>query len=151
VEVRQYANEIEVVYQGTVVERMPRLRGGREHRIDYRHVIWSLVRKPGAFARYRYREELFPTPVFREAYDALVRFRGERADVDYVRTLHLAASTLECTVEQALSALLGERLPFDYVMIRERAAPSKPKVPQLSTPSVPDLRVFDALLAEGVR
>ncbi len=151
VEVRQYANEIEVVYQGRVVERMPRLRGGREHRIDYRHVIWSLVRKPGAFARYRYREELFPTPVFREAYDALVRFRGERADVDYVRTLHLAASTLECTVEQALSALLGERLPFDYVMIRERAAPTKATVPQLSTPSVPDLRVFDALLAEGVR
>jgi hypothetical protein len=149
VEVRQYANEIEVVYQETVVERMPRLRGGREHRIDYRHVIWSLVRKPGAFERYR--EELFPTPVFREAYDALVRFRGERADVDSVRTLHLAASTLECTVEQALSALLGERLPFDYVMIRKRAAPTQPKVPQLSTPSVPDLRVFDALLAEGVR
>ena len=47
--------------------------------------------------------------------------------------------------------LLGERLPFDYVMIRERAAPTKATVPQLSTPSVPDLRVFDALLAEGVR
>jgi hypothetical protein len=151
VEVRQYANEVEVLYQGTVVERMPRLRGGREHRIDYRHVIWSLVRKPGAFARYRYREELFPTPVFREAYDALFRFRGERADVDYVRTLHLAASTLECRVEQALRELLAERLPFDYATIRERAAPAKPAVPQLTTPRVPDLRVFDALLAQGAR
>jgi hypothetical protein len=151
VEVRQYANEVEVLYQGTVVERMPRLRGGRDHRIDYRHIIWSLVRKPGAFARYRYREELFPTPVFREAYDALVRFRGERADVDYVRTLHLAASTLECTVEQALRELLAERMPFDYATVRERAVPAKPEVPQLATPELPDLRVFDALLAEGVR
>jgi transposase InsO family protein len=40
VEVRQFADVLEVLYQGTVVERMPRLRGGREHRIDYRHVIW---------------------------------------------------------------------------------------------------------------
>ncbi len=151
VEVRQYANEIEVLYQGQCVERMPRLRGGREHRIDYRHVIWSLVRKPGAFARYRYREELFPTPVFREAYDALCRFRGERADVDYVRTLHLAASTLECTVEQALRELLDGRVPFEYATIRERAAPAKPGVPELVTPEVPDLRVYDALLAEGTR
>ena len=151
VEVRQFANEVEVLYQGQCVERMPRLRGGREHRIDYRHVIWSLVRKPGAFARYRYREELFPTPAFREAYDALCRFRGERADVDYVRTLHLAASTLECTVEQALRELLDGRAPFEYATIRERAAPAKPKVPELVTPEVPDLRVYDALLAEGAR
>ncbi len=151
VEVRQFANEIEVLYQGQCVERMPRLRGGREHRIDYRHVIWSLVRKPGAFARYRYREELFPTSTFREAYDALCRFRGERADVDYVRTLHLAASTMECTVEQALGELLEQRAPFDYAMIRERAAPARPEVPELVTPEVPDLRVYDALLAEGTR
>jgi hypothetical protein len=151
VEVRQFANEVEVLYEGTVVERMPRLRGGREHRIDYRHVIWSLVHKPGAFSRYRYREELFPTPVFRHAYDALLRWRGERADVDYVRTLHLAASTLECTVEKALRELLEQRVPFDYAAIRERAVPAKPEVPQLATPEVPDLRVFDALLVEAIR
>ena len=151
VEVRQFADEIEVLYQGQCVERMPRLRGGREHRIDYRHVIWSLVRKPGAFARYRYREELFPTSTFREAYDALCRFRGERADVDYVRTLHLAASTMECTVEQALREILKERAPFDYATVRERSAPVRPEVPELVTPEVPDLRIYDALLAEGMQ
>jgi hypothetical protein len=32
-------------------------------------VIWSLIRKPGAFARYVYREEMFPSLAFREAYD----------------------------------------------------------------------------------
>ena len=40
--------------------------------IDYRHLIASLLRKPGAFAAYQYREELFPRPVFRQAYDALL-------------------------------------------------------------------------------
>jgi hypothetical protein len=33
------------------------LRGEQYHRHD-RHVIWSRVRKPGAFERYPYREEL---------------------------------------------------------------------------------------------
>ena len=151
VEVRQFANEIEVLYQGHCIERMPRLRGDGEHRIDYRHVIWSLVRKPGAFARYRYREELFPTTTFREAYDALRRERGERADVDYVRILHLAASTLECTVEKALRELLERRAPFDYATLRELAAPMRSAVPQLVTPEVPDLRVYDALLVGATR
>lgn len=44
--------EIEVRYAGEVVQRMPRLRGQRKHRIDYRHVVEWLVRKPGAFTRY---------------------------------------------------------------------------------------------------
>jgi hypothetical protein len=126
---------------------MPRLRGGENHRIDYRHVIWSLVRKPGAFARYRFREELFPSTTFREAYDALIRFKGERADIDYVRILHLAASTMESSVEAALRLLLDGRDRFDYASVRDLAAPVKPTVPELSTPVVPDLRVYDALLA----
>jgi len=35
-------------------------RGRRKHRVDYRHVIDWLVRKPGAFGNYWYRDELFP-------------------------------------------------------------------------------------------
>ncbi len=71
--------------------------------------------------------------------------------MDYVRTLHLAASTLECTVEQALRELLAERVPFDYATVRERAVPATPEIPRLATPEVPDLRVFDALLAAGIQ
>jgi hypothetical protein len=151
VEVRQFANELEVYYGHQFVERMPRLRGGEGHRIDYRHIIWSLVRKPGAFARYRYREELFPTMVFREAYDALTRSKGERADIEYVRMLHLAASTMEATVEAALRTLLERRMPFDYAAVRELADPVRPQVPALATPVVPDLGVYDAFLGEGLR
>jgi len=151
VEVRQSANQIEVFYQGQLVEEMPRLRGGREHRIDYRHVIWSLVRKPGAFARYRYREELFPTPTFREAYDALVGFRGERADIEYVRVLHLAASTMEARVERVLRDLLDRGVRFDYARVRAQATPERPSVPPLTTPEAPDLGVYDALLRGEVQ
>lgn len=81
VEVRIHPSKIEIRYAEQEVERLPRLRGVAQARINYRHVIWSLVRKPGAFARYRFREEIFPTLVFRRAYDALRQWRGERADV----------------------------------------------------------------------
>ena len=82
------------------------MHGTGEAQIDYRHIIGSLVRKPGAFARYRFRESMFPTQRFRLAYDALCGWRGERADVEYVRILHLAATTMESKVDRALERLL---------------------------------------------
>jgi hypothetical protein len=147
VEVRQHPDIVEVRYRGKVIETMPRIRGEKDHRIDYRHVIWSLVKKPGAFARYRYREELFPSMVFRRAYDALRGF-GDRADVEYVRILHLAASTYQATVETTLEALLacGER--FDYAAVKALAQPERPAIPQLAA-LVPDLTFYDRLLAGG--
>jgi hypothetical protein len=93
----RYADVVEIRLGDTEkpLETMPRLRGEKGHHIDYRHVIWSLVRKPGAFAAYRYREDLFPRLTFRRGYDALRSARGDRADVEYVTILHLAASTSE--------------------------------------------------------
>ena len=94
-------------YGGVLQLEVERLRGEGGHRINYRHVIWSLVQKPGAFARYRYREELFPSLIFRRAYDALTeRLDAWKADLEYLRILHLAASTMEGDVEQALAHLL---------------------------------------------
>lgn len=148
VEVRQHPDVVEVWYRDKLTECMPRLRGERYHRIDYRHVIWSLVRKPGAFARYRYREELFPTLVFRRAYDALVDARGERADVEYVRVLHLAASTMQSRVEEALQALLERGERPDFVTVKALAAPEKPTIPFIHIPA-PDLTVYDRLLTGG--
>jgi len=151
VEIRQHADVIEVFYRDrkkpTAV--MPRIRGDKYHQIDYRHVIWSLVRKPGAFARYRYREELFPSLVFRRAYDAIVDARGERADVEYVRILHLAASTMEADVERALEELLARGERPDFAAVKDLAAPEKPTVPQINIPE-PDLTVYDRLLAGGL-
>ncbi len=146
VEVRQYSDFVEVYYHDQKVETMPRLRGESEARIDYRHIIWSLVRKPGAFARYRFREELFPTLTFRRAYDRLRGSRGDRAEVEYVRILHLAASTLESQVETALRQLLDTDSAFDYAAVKALVNPKPITVPVLTLPP-PDLQVYDRLLA----
>jgi hypothetical protein len=149
VETRVYPDTVEVLFRGQLIETMPRLRGNDEARIDYRHIIWSLVRKPGAFAGYRYREELFPTLTFRRAYDALRASGTDRADVEYVRILHLAASTSQDEVERTLQAVLdaGETPRFD--LVHGRTTPPRPAVPQV-TISAPDLSVYDGLLRGGV-
>ncbi len=126
---------------------MERMRGEREANANYRHVIGSLVASPGAFARYRFREQMFPTMTFRLAYDALKRWRGERTDVEYVRILHLAATTMESTVDSALVLLLEAGEPFDYAIVKELANPTPPRAPVLSLSGMPDLTVYDALLA----
>ena len=148
VEVRQHPDVIEVWYRRKLTETMPRLRGEQYHRIDYRHVIWSLVRKPGAFARYRYREELFPSLVFRRAYDALRDARGERADVEYVRILHLAASTMQARVEGVLEELLAHGDRLDFAAVKALASPDRPAIPEVHIPP-PDLAVYDRLLMGG--
>ena len=147
VQIRLCAEHLEVYYKGHLVERMERVRGEREARVDYRHIIGSLVRKPGAFARYRFREQMFPTMIFRLAYDALQRWRGERADVEYVRILHLAATTMESTVDSALTLLLEAGDPFDCAAVKDLANPTPPLAPVLRLHGMPDLRVYDSLLA----
>ena len=146
VAVRLYADRVEVYYKDALVERMDRVRGEGEANVNYRHVIGSLVRKPGAFARYRFREQLFPTQRFRLLYDALVRWRGERADVEYVRILHLAATTMEATVDGALAQVLETGEPFDYAAVRDLAEPRPPETPVLTLAGKPDLKVYDDLL-----
>ena len=151
VEVRLYADHLEIYYKGQPVERIERIHGRGEARIDYRHIIGSLVRKPGALARYRYREQMFPTRSYRLAYDALRRWRGERADVEYVRILYLAATTMESDVDSVLRRLLGSGVSFNYGIVRRLSFPAPPPVPDLKLRGTVDLRVYDHLLVGGVR
>jgi transposase InsO family protein len=146
VEARVHPNFVEVRYRDQIVQTMPRLRKEDAHRIDYRHVIGWLVRKPGAFARYRYREDLYPSMLFRRAYDALVRTHGERADVEYLRILYLAATVGEARVVEVLATMLDRVDGFDYVTVQVQGAPPVLTVPVIHIP-VPDLAVYDALRA----
>jgi hypothetical protein len=149
VEARVFDERIEVFFAEVCQDVFERLRGAGGHRIDYRHVIWSLVRKPGAFPRYRYRAELFPTVTFRRAYDALRDAMEERqADINYLRILHLAASTLEEDVEVAVDLLLSDgRLPLAST-VKDLVKPEEATtVPELVAPEV-DLAAYDSLLAE---
>ena len=148
VTVRLFDNHLEVYYRERLVERLPRLHHKGQAHIDYRHVIWTLVRKPGAFARYRWREDLFPSLVFRRAYDALRSRLGERADTEYVRILHLAASRGEMVVQQTLCAMLDRDQRFDAEQVQKAIEPGRPQLPAV-TITRPDLRLYDALLSAG--
>ena len=108
VEARVFAERIEVWYGGQKVEQMVRLRGRTNYRVDYRHIIDWLVRKPGAFASYRYREHLFPSSQFRKVYDLLKEVAPRRCDHRYLEILELAAKEGEARVEDALRLLQGE-------------------------------------------
>src|SRR5260221_921557 len=134
-------------YVGTTrVFEIPRLIGKDHHRIDYHHVIHSLVRKPGAFAAYRYRDDLFPTTTFRQAYDRLVTGGIERADRDYVRILHLAATTSEAEVETALQIVLEAGKIPSFVMVRDLVPiPTMQRVPAIQVPPL-DLSAYDRLI-----
>jgi hypothetical protein len=149
-EARLGAEMIEVWYAGSLVQTMERLRGQSKHRIDYRHVIDWLVRKPGAFARYVYREDMYPSVTFRRAYDALVAHDPGRADREYVRLLYLAAKEGESRVEEALLKLLDQVRPLSEQAVRTWLGSATPLsvAAQVSVPAV-DLRLYDALL-EGV-
>jgi Mu transposase-like protein len=148
VEARLYAEHVEVWYAQKLVERLPRLRGRDKQRVSYRHVIDWLVRKPGAFAQYRHRQELFPSSVFRIAYDTLISQDAATADKEYLHLLHLAAQESEAAVEATLRCCLTAGQPITAVavaiVVKQQAAPA---VPEVMIDAV-DLSVFDDLLTE---
>ncbi len=144
--VRVRAESLEGYVGASCAFTLPRLSGKQQHHINYRHIIWSLVRKPGAFAAYRYRDDLFPTTTFRQAYDRLLNERSRRADQEYVRLLHLAATTSEADVETALTLLLEAQKPPTFAAVRDLVSPPSPAaIPQLHTPAL-DLTVYDELI-----
>jgi len=147
VKVRVYDDRLELWYAEKLQLSIERLLGRHRHRINYRHIIESLVRKPGAFERYRYRDDLFPTLVFRRAYDAITAAHTvtRRGDLEYLRVLYLSARTMECDVAMALELLLDDGQVPTYDRVRELASPEQAQVPQMAVLE-PDLKDFDRLL-----
>jgi hypothetical protein len=147
VEVRLYVGHLEVWYGQKKVEELPRLRGRNQHRVNYRHVIDWLVRKPGALADYRYQADLFPSSLFRVAYDRLkIPYAGSQ-DKQYLKILELAARESESLVEAAISRLcdLDQTLSFEAVEAlvlcgQKLAAPTSVRVDEV------DLSAYDQLL-----
>jgi Mu transposase, C-terminal domain len=147
VEARLYAERVEVWYAQKRVEQLPRLRGRGKHHVEYRHVIDWLVRKPGAFADYRYREEMFPSSHFRMAYDVLHERQPARADKEYLRILHLAARESEAGVEAVLVELLQEDGRMDAAAVAEKLRQRGQVQPVTAvTVAAVDLGSYDALL-----
>lgn len=125
---------------------MRRLRPG-ESCINYRHVITHLVRKPRAFAHYKYRDDLFPSKTFREAYDRLKDVMRSDGEKQYLRILNIAALNGESVVEHAVQILMeyGE-LPNEE-RVRELIRDVRQELPKVSV-ATPELAQYDTLLLE---
>ena len=150
VQVRLYAEHVEVYYAQRHLERIPRLRGKGGHCIQYRHVIDALVRKPGAFAHYRYRDDLFPSTRFRLAYDTLRATHSDTsASRQYLLILQLAARESQERVEALLQRLLDARQPLSAERVRQLLqAGTRSDAPATSVRVRPvDLRLYDRLLS----
>jgi hypothetical protein len=147
VEARLFMEHVEVWYGQKKVAEMPRLRGRQKHRVDYRHIIDWLVRKPGAFEHYRYRSELFPTSRFRMTFDLLEeqlgRYQGSK---EYLKILELAARDSEVMVDAALLVLLGPGdEPISAAGIEAMLGAEQNTTVRDVEVAVVDLRVFDQL------
>lgn len=104
---REHENRIVLLAGTEMVAELPVKRGGQGVTINYRHVIGHLLRKPGAFANYRWREEMFPSQVYRAAHDWLERRDSSTASSRYLEILKLAANEGQTAVENALEQLLA--------------------------------------------
>lgn len=144
---KRYEDRLEVFFSGVYQYTAPWIARDNGHYINYRHIIGWLVRKPGAFQQYRFREELFPSEVFKWALDALLQNLCERtATIEYLQILYHAAQTMQCDVEKALSMLRlsGEVPRLDRVL--KACKPMMHEPPRLSIMKV-DLHDYDNLLS----
>ena len=144
--VEQHEAELKVYLGREFLFCLPRLRGDRGTLVDFRHVITPLLRKPGAFSHYRHREALYPSAVYRAAYDRLVADHGERPGV--IEYLHLLKLAAEETLEKVEAVLVKQlTLPGKWraVQVREQLAPVARKVVQLAG-LTPSLQTYDTLL-----
>jgi transposase len=134
---------VRIYYNTHLVVECPRHQPGARC-INYRHIIFHLLRKPGAFRNYQYREELFPQVVFRRAYDALLFWNEEKADKLYLQLLNAAVMEGEEQVATALLLLLEmEQVPnCDRVRELCKCQTSVPEV-HIHTPT---LKLYDGLL-----
>jgi hypothetical protein len=149
VTVRIYEWHIEVYYRQKKVETMTRLVGQKKCQINYRHLIDSLLRKPGGFRNYRYREFLFPSLVFRQAWEQLEQWYSPRkADLTYLRVLRLAARHSESEVVAALSLLLGNTTRWNELDVEQLVHPQMMAKTPMVAPPVINLSQYDRLLQE---
>ena len=148
VHVRIYEWRIEVWYANKLVETLPRLPGMKRYHVNYRHVIDSLLRKPGGFRNYRHRDALFPQTPFRLAWEALNEHLSPRkADLAYLRILKLAASEMESDVATALKLLLETQSTWDDQTVKELIRPTLQSAPAMAAQAV-ELFAYDQLLRQ---
>ncbi len=119
VKVKVYAEKLILKYAKETTEIIPRLQGEYKYFIQYRHIIDWLIRKPGAFENYRYRDALYPTTYFRMAYDELLERMPATAHKEYLKVLHLASKETESKVNEILKSMFNQEKPILFSTIKE--------------------------------
>ena len=150
IQARLYMERLEIWYGQKKIDTLPRQRGEGKYKINYRHIIDSLIRKPGAFENYRYRDAMFPTSRFRIAYDSLQkRYTPKSAVKRYLSILYLAAKESEVAVDSALKILINENraICIDEVKLLLESNDPVFKTDDIHIPVI-DLACYDQLLEE---
>jgi len=150
IEAHLLGSTLEIWYQGHKVEEYPRLGGARKARIDYRHIIDWLIRKPGAFENYRYKDELYPTSTYRASYDALKEANPQRCVKEYLGILKAAFQNGEERVGQILKDKINKgELTLECVL---KALAEPEKIVSITSVEVApvDLNVYDLALLQEV-
>lgn len=150
VDVRIYVNHIEIWYAQKKVENIPRLRGASKFKINYRHIIGWLVRKPGAFENYRYKEDLYPSSWFRIAYDWLKLNMPMQANKQYVKILYYAAKESQEKTEHAIRYLIENGEEVTELNVKQQVEERHQPIP-LTEVNVQhnNIELYDQLLGGG--
>jgi len=150
VDARLYADQVEIWYGQRKVDGFARLRGRGKSRISYRHLIDWLVRKPGAFENYRYRDQLFPTSRFRVAYDALQGQSRATASRGYLKILELAAKESEWLVDRAIGHLVATGQSIDPRAVEQFVSEGQSSARPADVHVEPvNLSIFDELYGDA--
>jgi len=119
--------------------------------ISYLHVIDSLIKKPGAFENYKYREYLYPHPVYKQAYE-LLEIGSTNYVKEYLNVLYLAKHHSESVVTTQLQQLIGCGELVELIkngtfekQVKESLAPKLPLPYNDVNPQT--LAAYDALLS----
>lgn len=142
--VELFPDELVIYLQGREILRRKRLMGRSQQDIDWRHLIRQLVCKPGAFARYRYREALFPSMLWRKLYEALRSADSRRCDLEYLRILLLASEGLQGRVESVVTDLLDRGDVPGFWTVRQMVVPKETRAPAVRIRKV-DLHRYDRI------
>jgi hypothetical protein len=150
--VHVYDDRIEAFLGATPVVSHPRLRsrgdGVRLHRVDYRHVIHALRRKPQALAGSVYRDGLFPRTEYAAAWAALSEVLPRREACRRMVDLLGLAHDEACEAE--LAALIADDLAAGVLpearRLTLRLEPRRRSLPTDVPVALTDLASFDALL-----
>jgi hypothetical protein len=148
--VRMYSDRVACYLGGQQTFECPRavrLDGQRyARRIDYRHLVENLKRKPAAFARWVFRDDAFPRAIYRQTWETLSAALPERqACKIMVGLLALAADGHEAALALELEHLqAGRELP-DLDRLTQQLAPRHTEIPNVAV-ALPPLTTYDALL-----